>query len=167
MVTLSPSARFASALATAWAAFSVNAPFAHAATGDPAVKVLRSDARAIEIEVRPSYLPLRVMRDGSTEYTLLDFEGSSGHDPLHEPGVPDLRWMTIPLGFPSDQGNAVQVVASDYEDIANTVCAPVPALRLADGMIVRDGYCRDSVYYSVIASEWPAVKARLEKMLAR
>ncbi|QSO54806.1 GNAT family N-acetyltransferase [Alicyclobacillus curvatus] len=31
--------------------------------------------------------------------------------------------------------------------------------------ILSDGYVRDSVYYSVIAEEWPAVKARLEAFL--
>ena len=33
--------------------------------------------------------------------------------------------------------------------------------------IRRDGTLRDSVYYSVIAPEWPAVKARLEQGLAQ
>lgn len=30
-----------------------------------------------------------------------------------------------------------------------------------------DGHIRDSVYFSVIAEEWPVVKAKLEQMLAR
>jgi RimJ/RimL family protein N-acetyltransferase len=34
-------------------------------------------------------------------------------------------------------------------------------------MIMRDGRIRDSVLYSVIASEWPAVKSGLEAKLAR
>ena len=34
-------------------------------------------------------------------------------------------------------------------------------------MILPDGAVRDSVYYSVIDSEWPAVKRRLEEMLGR
>jgi RimJ/RimL family protein N-acetyltransferase len=33
-------------------------------------------------------------------------------------------------------------------------------------MIVRDGRVRDSVYYSIIAEEWPAVKANLRRMLS-
>jgi RimJ/RimL family protein N-acetyltransferase len=34
-------------------------------------------------------------------------------------------------------------------------------------MITPEGIIRDSVYYSIIDSEWPAVKARLEGMLHR
>jgi RimJ/RimL family protein N-acetyltransferase len=30
-----------------------------------------------------------------------------------------------------------------------------------------DGYMRDTVYYSILADEWPAVKSRLEERLAR
>jgi RimJ/RimL family protein N-acetyltransferase len=30
-----------------------------------------------------------------------------------------------------------------------------------------DGFIRDTVYYSILADEWPAVKARLEERLAR
>ena len=34
-------------------------------------------------------------------------------------------------------------------------------------MVMPDGMLRTSVYFSVIASEWPAVKARLAQKLAR
>lgn len=37
---------------------------------------------------------------------------------------------------------------------------------LRNHMILPDGLLRHSVYYSVIDSEWPAVKARLETLLA-
>ena len=33
--------------------------------------------------------------------------------------------------------------------------------------VLPDGYVRDSVYYSILAEEWPGVKARLEAMLSR
>jgi len=36
---------------------------------------------------------------------------------------------------------------------------------LRNHMVMPDGFLRDSVYYSVIEAEWPAVKARLEAML--
>lgn len=38
---------------------------------------------------------------------------------------------------------------------------------LRSQMILPDGTIRDSVYYSIVDSEWPAVKARLEGMLER
>jgi RimJ/RimL family protein N-acetyltransferase len=34
-------------------------------------------------------------------------------------------------------------------------------------MVMPDGYVRDTVMYSVIAPEWPAVRARLEGLMAR
>lgn len=33
--------------------------------------------------------------------------------------------------------------------------------------ILPDGYLRDSVYYSILSGEWPAVRARLEGLLRR
>lgn len=36
---------------------------------------------------------------------------------------------------------------------------------LRHSMIMPDGYRRDSVYYSILAAEWPGVKARLEGKL--
>ena len=36
---------------------------------------------------------------------------------------------------------------------------------LRNHLITPEGYVRDSVYYSIIASEWPGVKARLESRL--
>jgi len=38
---------------------------------------------------------------------------------------------------------------------------------LRQHMILWDGFVRDSVYYSVVDREWPAVKQRLEARLAR
>src|SRR5258708_33070454 len=36
---------------------------------------------------------------------------------------------------------------------------------LRHNKIMPDGHLRDSVYYSILAEEWPAVKAKLEGML--
>ena len=38
---------------------------------------------------------------------------------------------------------------------------------LRNHMILPNGYIRDSVYYSIIEQEWPAIKGRLEGMLGR
>ncbi|MBL8896088.1 MAG: GNAT family N-acetyltransferase [Planctomycetes bacterium] len=37
---------------------------------------------------------------------------------------------------------------------------------LRQHMIARDGFVRDTVMYSIIAAEWPAVRARLDALLA-
>ncbi len=38
---------------------------------------------------------------------------------------------------------------------------------LRNHMILSDGVIRDSIYYSIIDREWPAVKERLEGLLRR
>jgi len=38
---------------------------------------------------------------------------------------------------------------------------------LRNHMILPDGHIRDSVYYSILDSEWTDVKRRLEEMLIR
>ena len=38
---------------------------------------------------------------------------------------------------------------------------------LRQHMIVQGGHLRDSVYFSIVAPEWQAVKARLEQLLQR
>jgi len=38
---------------------------------------------------------------------------------------------------------------------------------LRNHMITPEGYLRSSVYYSILDSEWPAVKTRLEVKLER
>jgi RimJ/RimL family protein N-acetyltransferase len=38
---------------------------------------------------------------------------------------------------------------------------------LRNHMLVRDGVVRDSAYYSILDTEWPEVKTRLEERLAR
>jgi len=44
--------------------------------------------------------------------------------------------------------------------------ARLEGVRRVD-MVGRDGAPRDSAYYSIVASEWPEVKSRLEHMLAK
>jgi N-acetyltransferase len=38
---------------------------------------------------------------------------------------------------------------------------------LRNHMILPDGHCRHSVFYSILDTEWPGVKKRLEEMLSR
>jgi hypothetical protein len=109
--------------------------------------VLHSDERSILLEYRPQYLPVRTIVDGGREFRQMDFVGSLSSSSIR-PGDPDLRYELIPLGFPSVAGNAVQVVASDYEDVPNFQLAPVPATRLRNDLVELAGYTPDQEKYS-------------------
>ncbi|MBM2841249.1 MAG: Propeptide protein [Bacteroidetes bacterium] len=104
------------------------------------VTILRSDERSIVFEYRPRYSPERVVHGGGTEMKVIDFVGSIPTYTKETIGGPDLRYAAIPLGFPAESGNAVQVVASDYEDVAGVILAPVPTMRVKSEMVEIDGY---------------------------
>ena len=91
--------------------------------------VIRSDSRSVEIEYRASYAPVRPVVSGGTQYALLDFAGGVPPSGSAAAGGPDLRSRSIPVAFPSLSGNSVHVIAADYQDIPNTVIAPVPTLQ--------------------------------------
>ncbi|HEY7834071.1 MAG TPA: GNAT family protein [Ktedonobacterales bacterium] len=62
----------------------------------------------------------------------------------------------------------VQLKTDRRNEVSQRAIERLGAVRegiLRQHMIVRDGYQRDSVMYSIIASEWPAVRARLEAWL--
>jgi hypothetical protein len=88
--------------------------------------VLHSDERSLVVEFRPRYSPLINMSDEGQAYTLVDFAGSVPTYTAETVGQPDLRFRILPAGFPSIEGNAVQVIAADYEDIPGVLLAPVP-----------------------------------------
>lgn len=104
------------------------------------VTIVSSDEHSLVFEYRPRYLPERVVRDGSTEMKLFDFVGSVPTFTSATTGAPDIRFEAIPIGFPADNGNAAQLVASDYEDVSGVTLAPVPTTRVSNGMIDIAGY---------------------------
>jgi hypothetical protein len=96
------------------------------------VTVIRSDARSVQIEYRPEYLEPRVVVYGGTQYTMIDFQGEQSGSGSASVGGPDLRYRNIPLAFPGEQGNTIQVIAADFEEIHNAVAPPVPGLQRKD-----------------------------------
>jgi hypothetical protein len=112
------------------------------------VRVIRSDERSLVFEFSPRYSLPEYIREGSKDYVLYDFARSSADASVERSGQPDLRYRNVAVGFPTDAGNAVQVIEADYEDIPNTMIVPVPHLRVLDGSLdVRD-YAADPVAYS-------------------
>ncbi|MGE5335572.1 MAG: GNAT family N-acetyltransferase [Nitrososphaerota archaeon] len=64
----------------------------------------------------------------------------------------------------------VQLKTDSRNDISQRAIERLGAVRegvLRKHMLVLDGYIRDSVMYSILDSEWPAVKARLEGFMRR
>lgn len=64
----------------------------------------------------------------------------------------------------------VQFKADSRNEPSLKAIARIGATRegvLRNQMIMPDGYLRSSVYFSIINSEWPAVKIHLEELLAR
>jgi hypothetical protein len=104
------------------------------------VTVMRSDARSVQIEFRAQYFAPRPVVAGGTQYTLFDFQGGMQVLRKTSVGGPDLRYRYIPVAFPGERGNAVRVIAADYEDIPGMMVAPVPTIR-------RNGKAAPDVVY--------------------
>lgn len=111
--------------------------------------ILRSDTRSLVLEYTPHYTIPREIESGNTHFLLFDFAGSIPAQNNESIGSPDLRHGFFPIGFPSVQGNAVQVIAADYEDIPNVLLAPVPSVTMKDELIEEEVYTMNSERYEV------------------
>lgn len=119
-----------------------------AAERPQAAKVLRASEQAIQIEFIPQYHPPRIIRSNDKEFVEYDFDESASLASLREVGVPDLKYKQIPLGLQAMEGNAVQVVAADYEEIPNVLLKPTPTLHVKDEMLVVKEYSMSAARYA-------------------
>ena len=65
--------------------------------------------------------------------------------------------------------NRVSLVTDRLNERSQAAIAKLGAVRegiLRSHMVVQGGRVRDSVVFSIIAAEWPAVKVRLTKRVA-
>lgn len=78
------------------------------------------------------------------------------------------KWLLLTHAF-EEMGCIRVELKTDQRNIkSQTAIARLGAKKegvFRNHMILPDGFIRDSVYYSIIDSEWPEVKARLENML--
>lgn len=112
------------------------------------LKVLRSTEQSIQIEFTPQYYQARTVKFKSKEFLDYDFDGSAQTGMPKEIGVPDLRYKILPLGFPAKDGNSVQIIAADYEDIPNVLLKPTPTLQVKDEMLVLKDYVINAEAYN-------------------
>jgi hypothetical protein len=111
------------------------------------VTVIRSDERSIVIEYSPRGVVERPISHKGKQFVAYDFDGAYPLADIRQPGVPDLKYRLLPLAFQAAEGNAVQVVAADYEDIPNVMLAPIPTVIVRDEMLDAKSYDTDPAAY--------------------
>lgn len=82
----------------------------------------------------------------------------------------ECKYLLLRHAFESLGCNRVQLKTDQRNERSQAAIARLGAVRegvLRSQMVMPDGWVRDTVMFSVIASEWPAVKARLEARMAR
>lgn len=80
------------------------------------------------------------------------------------------KYLMLRHGFEALGCNRVELKTDALNHRSQNAMLRIGATRegtLRRHMITESGRVRDTVYFSVIREEWPAVKARLEEMLAR
>ena len=78
----------------------------------------------------------------------------------------------LQLGYAFDELGATRVAFKTDERNERSQAAIARLGAVREGVLrhqfrMPDGFMRSSVYFSILAAEWPAVKARLEERLAR
>lgn len=80
----------------------------------------------------------------------------------------ECKYLLLRHAFETLGAIRVQLKTDRRNDISQRAIERLGAVRegiLRKHMIVRDGYQRDSVMYSITDDEWPSVKARLEGLM--
>jgi len=92
--------------------------------------------------------------------------------PSHQRTATNTEAKLLQLGYAFDTLGATRVALKTDERNERSQRAIEHLGAVREGVLrhqfrMPDGYMRSSVYFSILAAEWPAVKARLEERLAR
>ena len=82
----------------------------------------------------------------------------------------ECKYLLLRHAFETLGAIRVQLKTDRRNEVSQRAIERLGAVRegiLRQHMVVQDGFHRDTVMYSIIASEWAAVRARLEAWLAR
>jgi RimJ/RimL family protein N-acetyltransferase len=82
----------------------------------------------------------------------------------------ECKFLLLRHAFETLGCNRVQLKTDLRNERSQAAIARLGAVRegvLRQQMVMPDGWIRDTVMFSIIAREWPAVKARLEEKMAR
>ena len=115
---------------------------------------------------------------GMTRYLEIDREngaveiGGTWFDPSYwrTPVNTDTKRLMFGHAFDTERAHRVQLKTDLRNERSQRAIERLGAVRegvLRDHLVNRDGHRRSSVYFSVLADEWPTVRQRLDEMLAR
>jgi N-acetyltransferase len=80
------------------------------------------------------------------------------------------KLLMLRHAFDTEQVHRIQIKTDSRNVRSQHAIERLGAVRegvVRDHMILPDGFVRSSVYYSILAREWPEVRTRLERFLAR
>jgi RimJ/RimL family protein N-acetyltransferase len=81
---------------------------------------------------------------------------------------PEVRLLTLAYAFDRLRVNRVELITDPLNLTSRAAMKLLGAVEegcIRNHMIYKDGRIRDSVLYSIIVSEWPSVRARLQSKL--
>ncbi|HTP03136.1 MAG TPA: GNAT family protein [Anaerolineales bacterium] len=82
----------------------------------------------------------------------------------------ECKYLLLEHAFERLQCIRVQLKTDSRNERSQRAIERLGAVRegmLRNHLILPDGHVRHSIYYSILDSEWPSVKARLQQMLSR
>lgn len=82
----------------------------------------------------------------------------------------ECKYLLLRHAFETLEAIRVQLKTDSRNEVSQHAIERIGGIKegiLRNHMIMSDGYYRHSVYYSIIDSEWPTVKKRLETMMER
>lgn len=91
-------------------------------------RIIASDESGLLVEFTPLHLPPTVEKINGVDYQLYDF-GQSMLEEKPRPGSPYLPTRSLLVRFPSLDGNSVELVNLEYEDIPQVRLSPLPDLQ--------------------------------------
>src|SRR3990172_11925307 len=83
------------------------------------VQILQSDERGVTLEFMPEYFRPRIFALGQRAYSDYNFYGSVSVG-LEKTGFPNLRNRLLSVALPSEGGNSMEGIGTEYEEIQNT-----------------------------------------------
>jgi N-acetyltransferase len=82
----------------------------------------------------------------------------------------EAKYLLLRRAFETEGAHRVEFKSDERNERSRRAIERLGAVRegtLREHLRLPDGHRRSSVYYSILAREWPAVKLRLERALAR